>query len=208
VNVYTYREGDRWTLIDTGFSRKAASVLRAFEVAKVPLERVEKIVLTHHHVDHMGGAAYLLVRSRAALECHADDAPYVEGRKKAPMPLLLRLFLRAHPAAVSVELHAGDHVGALQVFHTPGHTPGEIVLYDPARRILFAGDALAERKGKLTFPATRAASNLAQAVESLRPLQQLDVRVMLPGHGVPVREDFPSLLEDLLRRAPKEFLGQ
>ncbi len=206
VNSYTYREGEETYLIDTGFPRKAKPIVRAFQDAGVPLARVTKIALTHHHVDHMGGAAYLLEDTKAPLSCHVDDAPFVDGRSQARMPLLMRLFVRMHPAPVAVMLKEGDRVGSLSVVHLPGHTPGEIALYHPARRILFSGDSVVERKGALTVPGAKFAWDLPKAVESLARIRSLDVDLLLPGHGAPVTKNVGPLLDDLIRRAPNEFL--
>jgi glyoxylase-like metal-dependent hydrolase (beta-lactamase superfamily II) len=206
VNSYTYRVGEETYLIDTGFSRKAKLIVRAFHDAHVPLDRVGKILVTHHHVDHMGGAAFLLQNVHAPLACHGDDAPFVDGRAKAPMPLWMRLFLRVHPAPVALALKEGDRVGPLVVVHTPGHTPGEVAFYDPARKLLFSGDSVVEGHGRLTLPAPKYAANLERAVQSLQRLRALDVEVLLPGHGVPVTKNVASLLDDLIRRAPTDFL--
>jgi glyoxylase-like metal-dependent hydrolase (beta-lactamase superfamily II) len=206
VNSYTYQEGDETYLIDTGFSRKAKPIVRAFHHADVPLARVGKVLLTHHHVDHMGGAAYLLQNTHAPLSCHGDDAPFVDGRVKAPMPLLMRLLVHVRPAPVAVALKEGDQVGSLTVLHVPGHTPGEVAFYHPTRKILFSGDSVVERKGRLTIPAANFASNLDQAVQSLARLRSLDVELLLPGHGVPVTAGVGPLLDDLIKRAPTEIL--
>jgi glyoxylase-like metal-dependent hydrolase (beta-lactamase superfamily II) len=208
VNSYTYREGDETFLIDTGFARRAKPILRAFQQANVSIAEVKRVLLTHHHVDHMGGAAYLVQNTHAPLSCHGEDAEFVEGRVKAPMPLLMRLFVRVHPAPVAVMLKEGDRVGSLVVLHVPGHTPGEVALYHPERKILFSGDSVVEQKGRLTLPGARFASNMKQAVESLGRLRSLDVELLLPGHGVPVTTNFGALLDDLVRRAPAEFLGR
>jgi glyoxylase-like metal-dependent hydrolase (beta-lactamase superfamily II) len=206
VNAYTYQQGDEICLIDTGFSRKAKQIVRAFEAANVPLNLVRKAVLTHHHVDHMGGAAYFVKNVRTPLACHTYDVPYVDGREKARMPLLMRLFVRIHPAPVAIPLKDGDRVGRLLVIHVPGHTPGEIALYDAERKILFAGDSIAERKGDLLLPGPRFAFNLTQAIQSLASLRALDIELLLPGHGEPVREDVGTLLDNLMRRAPGDYL--
>jgi glyoxylase-like metal-dependent hydrolase (beta-lactamase superfamily II) len=206
VNSYTFQQGDETYLIDTGFRRKAKPIVRAFQNANVPLARVGRVLLTHHHLDHMGGAAYLLQNMPAPLACHADDAAFVDGRAKPPMPLLMRLFARVRPAPVALTLKDGDQVGPLRVVHAPGHTPGEVAFYHPGRKILFSGDSVVERDGRLTLPAAKYAANLDQAVRSLARLRDLDVEVLLPGHGVPVMKDFASLLDDLVRRAPTEFL--
>lgn len=206
VNCYTYDAGDETYLIDTGFSREARPIFRAFRDANAPISHVRKILLSHHHLDHMGGAAYLLENTQARIACHVDDVPYVDGRTRAPMPLLMRLFVRVHPAPVATVLKEGDQIGPLRAIHTPGHTPGEVVFYDSARKIVFSGDAVVERKGRLTLPAASFAANLAQAVQSLARLRALDVELLLPGHGLPVTKDVPSLLDDLIQRAPREFL--
>jgi hydroxyacylglutathione hydrolase len=206
VNSYTYQEGDERYLIDTGFARKAKPIVRAFDRANVPLAKVSKILLTHHHVAHMGGAAYLFENTHAPVSCHGDDAPFVDGRTKAPMPLLMRLLLRVHPAPVTVALKEGDRVGSLVVLHVPGHTPGEVALYHPSRKILFSGDSVVERKGRLTLPGAKYASNMHQAIQSLVRLSSLDVELLLPGHGAPITANFGSLLGELVRRAPSEFL--
>jgi hydroxyacylglutathione hydrolase len=208
VNSYTFREGAETYLIDTGFARKAKPIVRAFRAAKVPLSSVRKLLLTHHHVDHMGGAAYLLQETKAPISCHAEDAPFVDGRERSPMPFLMRLFMRVHPAPVAVPLKDGDRVGPLQVIHAPGHTPGEVVFYHAARKILFSGDAVVERRGQLTVPAARFASNLEQAVRSISRVRELDIELLLPGHGVPVTKGVDAQLDDLIRRAPREFLGR
>jgi glyoxylase-like metal-dependent hydrolase (beta-lactamase superfamily II) len=208
VNSYAYREGDATYLIDTGFSAKAKPIVRAFDAAHVPLAQVGKILLTHHHPDHMGGAAYILQNVPAPVSCHGDDAPFVDGRIRPPGPLLMRLFLRVHPVPVAISLKDQDRIGSLLVVHAPGHTPGEVAFYLPARKILFSGDAVVERKGRLTFPAPKAATSLEQAVRSLARLRELDIELLLPGHGVPVTQDVASKLDDLIRRAPTEFLGR
>jgi glyoxylase-like metal-dependent hydrolase (beta-lactamase superfamily II) len=208
VNSYTFADGNETYLIDTGFARRAKPIVRAFQTAHVSLASVTKLILTHHHIDHMGGAAYLHATTRAPISCHRADVPFVDGRSKPPMPLLMRLFLRTHPAPVAVPLTDGDRVGPLQVVHAPGHTPGEVVLYHAARRILFSGDAVVEKDGLLTLPGARFASSLEQAVQSLPRIRALDVETLLPGHGVPVTTDVSSRLDDLIRRAPHEFLGR
>jgi glyoxylase-like metal-dependent hydrolase (beta-lactamase superfamily II) len=201
VNSYIYTDGEETYLIDTGFARKAPAIVRAFRNAHVPISRVGKLLLTHHHPDHRGGAAYLLQNIPAPVACHSDDIPYVNGTTRAPMPWFMRLLVRTHPAPVAIPLTDGDRVGPLLVVHVPGHTPGEVAFYDPARKILFSGDSVVEKRGALELPAPRFASDRDQAVRSLSRLRALDVEVLLPGHGVPVSKDVRSLIEDLIRRA-------
>jgi len=208
VNSYVFREGEETYLIDTGLRRKAPAIVRAFRTADVPLTRVGRVLLTHHHMDHRGGAAYLLERSHAPIACHGNDAPYVDGSTKTPMSLWMRLLIRVRPAPVTTLLQEGDRVGPLVVVYVPGHTPGEVAFYHPARKILFSGDSVVERDGQLTLPGRKFASNLAQAVGSLSRLRELEVELLLPGHGVPVAKEVRSRIDDLIRRAPAAFLSR
>jgi len=206
VNCYTFQAGDEVFVIDTGYRRGAQPVVRAFRSAGVPLTQVRRVLLTHHHIDHRGGAAYLLEHTGAPISCHADDVAFVDGSDRAPMSILMRLFLRPRSAPVTTALKDGDRVGELSVVHLPGHTPGEVAFYEPRRKILFSGDSVVEHDGRLTLPAPKYAANLELAVHSLDRIRSLEVEVLLPGHGVPVTKGVSGLLADLIRRAPAQFL--
>ena len=205
VNSYTLQDGEATFLIDTGLSRKARAIVRAFRDAQVPLSQVKGLLLTHHHADHRGGAAYLLAVSHAPVACHTEDTAFVDGHAKAPMSLLMRLLLHPRPAPVATVLHEGDRVGPLVVVHVPGHTPGEVAFYHLARKLLFSGDSVVEREGRLTLPAPKYASDIDQAIRSLARLRALNTEMLLPGHGVPVSRNIDALLDDLIQRAPRRF---
>jgi glyoxylase-like metal-dependent hydrolase (beta-lactamase superfamily II) len=208
VNAYILDGPGGRILVDTGFSRRAAGVVKAFRRAGVPLAEISTVVLTHQHFDHTGGAARIAARSSAAVACHPMDAPVIEGKVRPKMPFLMRLLASPKPVAVRRLLNDGDRVGPFRVVFVPGHTAGEIALYDPDRKWLVSGDSVVEREGRLTLPGTRFASDLAQAVRSLDVLRRLDVELLLPGHGAPLAKDVAGQLDDLIARAPREFLGR
>ncbi len=208
VNAYVFEDPSGTSLIDTTMSRRATPVRRAFEKAGVGWDRVGSILLTHQHLDHVRGAHELSSLTRATVACHSADTPYVNGDRPPKMPAILRWLFPVRPVAVGRTLEDGDAVGPLRVIHLPGHTDGEVAFYHPARKILFSGDSVVERKGRLTLPAPRAASDLRQAVASLEIVRKLDIELLLPGHGVPVRQDVGGKLDDLIRRAPADFLGR
>ncbi len=207
-NAYVFEDTSGTYVIDTGLSRSATPIRRAFERAGSDLGRIDMLLLTHQHPDHVRGAAAIERVRHAVVACHEADAPFVDGEKVAKMGLLVRLLLRARPVPVKRALADGDMVGPLQVVFTPGHTVGEVAFYHPERRLLFSGDSVVERKGRLTIPAAGFAADLRQALASLEILRRLDIELLLPGHGVPVRKDVRSKLDELIARAPREFLGR
>lgn len=125
---------------------------------------VDVVVLTHGHFDHVGGA---WACDGAEAMMHEADLPYVDH------------FYPDHPP-IDRYLHEGDEIVAgLTVLHTPGHSPGSIVLL--ADGVLFAGDLLfAGSIGRTDLPG----GSPREMGESLRRIVGLpgDLTVY-PGHG-------------------------
>ncbi|MGZ3599404.1 MAG: MBL fold metallo-hydrolase [Ktedonobacterales bacterium] len=198
-NVYVIVEREGLTLIDTGMSgseRKIGAYVRGIGRE---LGEVRRIVLTHQHVDHVGGAAALAEQTVAEVIASVGDAPAIEGKAQRDLPreplgTVFRLVLMRglRPVAVTRTLRAGETIGALledgglQVIEAPGHTLGEIALYVPGRRLLFPGDAYRHKRADVALPPGVFTTNVALARESMRALSELDIEASLPGHGEPI----------------------
>ncbi len=74
-------------------------------------------------------------------------------------------------------IQIGDY--HFQIFHTPGHAPGHISLYDPEKRVLLAGDIV----GEMVAWYTPSSGGAAQYLESLEKVEGLDIDLILPSHG-------------------------
>lgn len=209
-NSYLVLDGDTNILVDTGLPRSEGKIERYVRGLGV---EVSWAVLTHCHVDHVGGAAALRSRLGLKLAIGEKDAPYVEGEAKLPPPRgALGVGFRLFGWAVDYERFKPDHklgdgerVGRLTVIHTPGHTPGSICLFDEKTHTLFSGDALLSSGDGSTLKPPSASFSLDpdQALGSLKRLAALDIENVCPGHGGPVvggaSEKLRSLLDGLAR---------
>ncbi|MEU6575198.1 MBL fold metallo-hydrolase [Streptomyces sp. NPDC046805] len=200
--AYLWADGDESTLIDAGPIGSGRTIAAALTALGRARSDVRRIVLTHFHEDHAGGAGEFAALSGAEVLAHGLDAPVVRGEVPAPAPVLEEWELPIHAEAVRrlppgkptrpdrvTELSDGEVLGfggGARVVHAPGHTHGSIALHLPEHGVLFTGDAVA------AAPATGAVMlgmfNLdrAAAVASFHRLADLDADVACFGHGDPV----------------------
>jgi hydroxyacylglutathione hydrolase len=145
---------------------------------------LDKLLLTHGHIDHVGAAGILSERLGIAIEGpHAEDAFLLEG-----LPTQCAMFGFPHTAAFRPGrwLNDGDTttIGdlVLDVLHCPGHTPGHVVFFQQAARTAFVGDVLFKGSiGRTDFERGDHDALLRSIRQRLWPLGD-DVR-FVPGHG-------------------------
>jgi len=194
TNSFAFVDDDgQVTLVDTGLSfapRRIVAGLAAF--AKHPKD-VTRIVLTHAHADHAGGAAKVVGQTGAPVAVHADDAGYARRGVVPPTNTATtagRLFARFganrfDPIEVAQELRDGDELdvaGGLRVVHTPGHTPGHVSLLHPGSGVLVTGDSIMNVLGLRWSPRPICTDpRLSQATADR--LADLDFRVAGFTHG-------------------------
>ena len=190
---------DQVTIVDAGWRGMGRGVLQALaRLGRQPAE-VSNIVITHHHTDHLGDAAYLSQACAAGVAAHQDEAPIVEGETAPPSPFTNRVIARLmspfvasrkpRPVAVDLRLADGDSLGEgdVKVVHSPGHTPGSISVHVPGRGLLIVGDALEYRGGELGLPSSHFTADMEQAKRSIRKLAELDFDVLCFSHFPPIR---------------------
>ncbi len=202
TKVYLWLEGERVVVIDAATPGRSGSVRRHLASMGIGIEAVDEIWLTHGDIDHMGSVAALKAASGARVVSHRADAPLVEARAVRQLgpsyqsATYDRLFswavlsvFRYQPTVVDHQVEDGDSLGAWQVVHVPGHTPGSLCYYHPGRKIAIVGDAINRRRGKLGPPPRLFTPHPEKARESVGKLADLDIDVCCFGHGPPLVGD-------------------
>ncbi len=193
--------GNRPVVVDAGTGENHSRTVERIRKV-IGSNKVQAIVLTHRHYDHVGGAAALARDLDAPLFAHQDDAAVIrEGSSKGTEALM---FQRRMEAASVQNLKGGETFSTgehdLQVIHTPGHTAGGISLYDREHKILLSGDTVfAGGVGRWDL-ATGNHGALAASVRSLLALEPAD---LYPGHGPCAIGDAHLHIRDALR-----YLGE
>jgi glyoxylase-like metal-dependent hydrolase (beta-lactamase superfamily II) len=177
--VFAYLVGDQITG-DALVIDPAADIKGIIAEAKKNNLRINYIVNTHGHVDHISGNTEMQKETGAKIIVHGDDAIMLTHTPA----MILRMFgAKASPPA-DILVKDGDTISVgnveLKVIHTPGHSPGGISLYTPG--YVFTGDTLfVEAVGRTDLPGGSWQTMLKAIKEKLFCLPD-DTKVM-PGHN-------------------------
>ena len=181
-NTFVVHDGAQAILIDPGCWNAAEERELESWLAKNALTPV-RLVLTHAHIDHVLGCAWVHRRYGLLPELHKADLPLLHAAPRqgdlygipceaSPEP--------AHFIEAGDVIHLGDH--ELQVLFVPGHAPGHIALFSEKQRFVISGDVLfRDSMGRTDLPGGDEPTLLKSIREVLFPLGD-DVKVYC-GHG-------------------------
>ncbi len=169
-NTY-FIDRDKKILIDPGHEHLFSHVLQGLQGLGTEVSEINTVLITHGHPDHLEAAfrlqhPALLAMSREEYRFIKEWAgPYYD----IPAPDFYLM---------EGELTLGDVT--LEVLETPGHSPGSVCLYWPENRVLFTGDVVFNQGiGRTDLPE----GSGSRLKESIRRLKDLDVDILLSGHG-------------------------
>lgn len=191
ANVFLLSSPQGRLVVDTGalpYAPAFARLLRRFQP--------DAVLVTHAHVDHAGGA-FVGARLGWPVLAHPLEHPQLTGQHHglpypAGMPGVGAVISRLHPkvpAAALGAVGAGEQVAGWEVVALPGHSHGQIGLL--RNGVLIAADAVLSapdgRGGvRAALPHAPYNADHAQALQTLRHIAEMELRVILPGHGGPL----------------------
>ena len=176
-------------LIDSGYYTHAQRTL-ALLLAPEALgdARLDWLINTHCHSDHMGGNAAIKRAYGCRLSIPEGDARLIDEWDVKSLLLdyadqRMENFEYDDTVAPGDELQLGDTTW--QAIPAPGHDMGALVFYSPEHRVLISGDALWENGFGVVEPEIGATTRLDAARATLEAIAQLDIKAVIPGHGEP-----------------------
>ena len=193
------------SLIDCGYARSRGRIEKAMSERGHALSELARVVCTHGHPDHAGGARELALAGIPVLIHPADgERLATTWREMLRRPSRGRFFAAMTPQPPqTVPIEDGDvlpMLGGLRVIHTPGHTPGSVCLFGARDRVLFVGDTLQRRFGRVSFASSLYSDDIALARRAVQRLASLDVEIVVFSHYPPLTEGASETLTSLARR--------
>ncbi len=215
VNGFAFRDDDgQVTLVDMGVKSSGPKVVAALAAIGAGTSDVTRLLLTHAHPDHAGGAAHVAQATGRTFTVHHDDAAYAAQGSSPPRDhrfLLGRLFDRlSRPGkdftAVPVEHEMTDGellpiAGGVRVVHTPGHSPGHVSLLHEPTGVLVTGDAIFNVLG-LRWPIKAFCTDFRMTQQTAHRLAELDYEVAAFTHGAELRGRPREAIRTFLLRYP------
>jgi hydroxyacylglutathione hydrolase len=173
-----YIGGNVKALIDPGLKAYLPNLLESMENDGIMRSDIRYIINTHSHPDHFEGSE-LFSNSGVQIAMHEDEIAFMNGLG----PRIYFLFGMAPPdVKIDLRLQTGAITlgeETFEILHIPGHSPGSIGLYWPARKVLFSGDVIfSQNVGRTDFPG----GSGALLKKSISSLAELDIDTLFPGH--------------------------
>ena len=216
-NIYLVDESGP-LLIDTGMPGDEESVLQALHDLGLQPRDLRMILITHAHLDHVGGLAAVKAATGAPVVASMHEKDHIQGRRmlcsmrreglggtvfKCMLFVMEKFVKKYAPVQLDTaycDADGGGHVEGIEIIATPGHSPGSLSFYFPKKKAVFTGDALTGAPAP-GLPLRVGCSDYVQALRSAQRLAQLDADVCLFGHGEPITGNAASVLRELAGRA-------
>lgn len=187
-NLYCLDTGEGLALIDAGSGQDNQWISRNLESDGLDPTAIKWLINTHAHYDHAAGSRWFREETGCEVWIHESDADTLESGDRS---LTLAEFrnLQFDPCPVDRRFKDGDRLAIgryeLEVIHTPGHSPGSVILsfqHNEDKTVWFAGDTV-QPQGCLPI-LNIPGSDLYVYRDSINKLMDRKVDALFPGHGI------------------------
>lgn len=182
-NITFIRSGDHHILVDAGTGLYASSLDKSLHSLGSSLSSITDIVLTHCHIDHIGGVIPIIEATSPKIHLHRAEAEPIQNGDMSPT-LADTFGVDLPPLRIEGILDEGSRLDfgdvKMIVYHTPGHSEGSITIEIEDTGILITGDTLfpGGSFGRVDFPT----GSPEKLVQSLKRISEMDFEIGLPGH--------------------------
>ncbi|MFC7187037.1 MBL fold metallo-hydrolase [Halorubrum yunnanense] len=207
VSAYLVDDGAP-ALVDAGTPWEEAAIREGVAEAGVALADVERVLLTHYDLDHVGTLAALTPELDATVYTGAFDAALLRGERSPPwrnhkgaLQRVAGLFTTLPELAVEA-VADGERLGSFTAYHTPGHTPGHVAYVSEDLGVGLLGDLVSESDGALEPSEWVISYDTDAVLESIRDLADRapPFEVACVGHGNPLSSGGSEALSALAER--------
>lgn len=204
VNAYLV-EDDVPTLVDAGTPFDEDTVRTGLTEVGYAVSDIERVLLTHYDIDHVGALAALEPELDAPVYAGAFDGEILTGRRSPPLTNRKGAIQRAtgllvtEPSLTVQTVEDGQTVGSFTAYHTPGHTPGHVAYVSGQLSVGLLGDMVRESNGTLKpspWVMSYDTQNVRDSIASLAD-RAPTFETACPGHGTPLTSGGSTALRSL-----------
>lgn len=184
------------TLVDTGLPLMSRRVRRELSRAGYSLADIDRVLVTHYDLDHVGGLPRLYPALDVPVYMGEHDVRLITGTWDPPLihhkGLFHRGARRLFPLPNELDLRPvedGDTIGGFTAFHTPGHNPGHTVFLHQELSVALLGDLVWEDGGRLTTPEWYDSYDMTSVRASIRRFADTSpsFEIACMAHGTPLK---------------------
>ena len=212
INSFLFKESDgSLSLVDCGVKGAHKKISSAIKSLNHDMSDVNRIIFTHSHDDHVGGAAKVIeLVGKTEIIAHEEEEKYFESGKNPPQDYshFAGLFFRFLPSGGFTPITINQTVkdgellsvgGGLRVIHTPGHTPGHVSLLHEPSGTLITGDSVFNFGFKIAWSLSAFCTNFEESKKTALKFLDIDYRIAAFTHGPHIEDGRKQALKKFLR---------
>jgi glyoxylase-like metal-dependent hydrolase (beta-lactamase superfamily II) len=210
INIYIIKGKERWLMVDNGMDLPVTWQELQADIKKIEMDlKSTDFFITHGHPDHCSNTGVLAAADAKVYLGHADlrilyygnsamqekhirrnklmgvpEGNFFENNSFRPVHPMFEMAEKRGQQFISpeegTEIQAGQYL--FKCLHTPGHSPGHMCLYDAQKKLLLCGDHILQKITPGILPQDDNDNPLADYLQSLEKIKQLDIDLTLPAH--------------------------